>query len=106
MSLENAKKHLAKYDKADDIMEFDTSSATVELAAIAIGCEPVRIFKTPSFAVGDRVALIVCAGGARIANPNFKERFNTKAKISSKPLSQFSPMALSVTHSQSHHSNG
>ncbi len=50
-------------------MEFPTSSATVELAAQAVGCEPARIAKTLSFAVGDRVALVVCAGDARIANP-------------------------------------
>ena len=81
MSLEKAKQHLAKFGKADDVMEFDTSSATVELAAAAVGCEPARIAKTLSFAVGDRVALVVCAGDARIANPKFKERFNTKAKM-------------------------
>lgn len=81
MSLEKAKQHLAKFGRVDDVMEFDTSSATVELAAAAVGCEPARIAKTLSFAVGDRVALIVCAGDARIANPKFKERFNTKAKM-------------------------
>lgn len=81
MSLEKAKEHLAKFGKADDVMEFDTSSATVELAAQAVGCEPARIAKTLSFAVDDRVALIVCAGDARVANPKFKERFHTKPKM-------------------------
>lgn len=81
MSIDRAKDHLAKFGKTDDVMEFDTSSATVELAAAAVGCEPARIAKTLSFAIGDRVALIVCAGDARIANPRFKERFNTKAKM-------------------------
>ena len=81
MSLDKAKQHLARFGRADDVMEFDTSSATVDLAAAAVGCEPARIAKTLSFAVGDRVALIVCAGDARIANPKFKERFNTKAKM-------------------------
>ena len=58
-----------------------TSSATVELAAQAIGCESERIAKTLSFSVDDRVALIVCAGDARIANPKFKARFNTKPRM-------------------------
>lgn len=81
MSLERAKEHLAQFDKADDVMEFKTSSATVELAAQAVGCEPARIAKTLSFAVDDRVALIVCAGDARVANPKFKEVFHTKPKM-------------------------
>ncbi|WP_251178617.1 YbaK/EbsC family protein [Adlercreutzia agrestimuris] len=81
MSLERAKEHLAKFNKADDIMEFSESSATVELAAHAIGCEPARIAKTLSFAVNDRVALIVCAGDTRIANPKFKAEFHTKPQM-------------------------
>lgn len=81
MSLERAKGHLAKFGRADNIMEFDTSSATVELAAQAVGCEPARIAKTLSFAVDDRVALVVCAGDARVANPKFKEQFHTKPKM-------------------------
>lgn len=81
MSLERANEHLAQFGRADDIMEFDTSSATVELAAQAVGCEPARIAKTLSFAVGDHVALVVCAGDARVANPKFKEQFHTKPKM-------------------------
>lgn len=81
MSIEKAKEHLAKFGRADDVMEFDVSSATVELAAQAIGCEPERIAKTLSFEDGDRVALIVCAGDARIANPKFKARFHAKPKM-------------------------
>lgn len=81
MSLEKAKAHLAKFGRADGVMEFDASSATVELAAKAIGCEPERIAKTLSFTVDDRVALIVCAGDARIANPKFKAGFDTKPKM-------------------------
>lgn len=81
MSIEKAKDHLAKYGRADDVMEFEVSSATVELAARAIGCEPERIAKTLSFEDDDRVALIVCAGDARIANPKFKARFHTKPKM-------------------------
>ena len=81
MSLERAKKHLAEYGRDEDVLEFETSSATVELAAQAVGCEPERIAKTLSFAVGDRVALVVCAGDMRIANPKFKMRFGCKAKM-------------------------
>ncbi len=81
MSIERAKAHLAAYGRADDVMEFEVSSATVELAAEAVGCEPARIAKTLSFDLGDRVALIVCAGDARIANPKFKEQFGRKAKM-------------------------
>lgn len=81
VSLERAKKHLAEYGRDGDVLEFETSSATVELAAQAVGCEPERIAKTLSFAVGDRVALVVCAGDARIANPKFKARFGCKAKM-------------------------
>lgn len=81
MSIERAKEHLAKFGKADKIMEFNTSSATVDLAAQAVGCEPARIAKTLSFMVDDRVALIVCAGDVRIANPKFKKHFHMKAKM-------------------------
>lgn len=81
MSIDRAKAHLAKFERADDVMEFDASSATVELAAKAIGCEPERIAKTLSFSVGDRVALIACAGDARIANPKFKAMFSSKPKM-------------------------
>ena len=81
MSLERAKAYLAEYGRDGDILEFDVSSATVEFAAAAVGCAPERIAKTLSFSVGDRVALVVCAGDARIANPKFKERFGCKAKM-------------------------
>ena len=81
MSLERAKRYLAGYGRDGDVLEFETSSATVELAAQAVGCEPERIAKTLSFAVGDRVALVVCAGDARIANPKFKAQFGTKPRM-------------------------
>ena len=74
MSLERAKAYLAEYGRDGDVLEFDVSSATAELAAAAVGCAPERIAKTLSFTVGDRVALVVCAGDAHIANPKFKER--------------------------------
>lgn len=63
MSLTRAKTHLAAYGREGDVMEFAQSSATVELAAQAVGCEPARIAKTLSFEAGERVALVVCVGG-------------------------------------------
>ena len=81
MSLPKAKAYLAKFGKADEVLEFDVSSATVDLAAQAVGCEPARIAKTLSFAVGDRTVLVVCAGDARIANPKFKAVFAAKPKM-------------------------
>lgn len=81
MSIERAREYLARYGLEDDVMEFAESSATVELAAKAVGCEPARIAKTLSYAVGERVALVVCAGDARVANPKFKAAFHTKAKM-------------------------
>lgn len=81
MSIERARAYLAERGMEDRIMEFDQSSATVELAARAVGCEPERIAKTLSFRVGERVALILFAGDARIANPKFKAQFHTKPKM-------------------------
>lgn len=81
MTIERAKEHLSKFGRDSDVLEFDVSSATVELAAKAVGCEPERIAKTLSFMVDDGVALVVCAGDARIANPKFKETFHCKAKM-------------------------
>lgn len=81
MSIERACKHLSQYGLEDRIMEFEQSSATVELAAQAVGCDPARIAKTLSFHVGDRVALILFAGDARVSNPKFKAQFHTKAKM-------------------------
>ena len=81
MAIEKARAHLARFGMQDRIMEFEQSSATVELAAQAVGCEPARIAKTLSFAVGDRVALGLFAGDARINNQKFKAQFHTKAKM-------------------------
>ncbi len=65
----------------DRIKEFEVSSATVELAAIALGCEPARIAKSLSFKVNDDAVLIIAAGDARVDNKKFKEFFQTKAKM-------------------------
>lgn len=81
MSIEKVRAFLAQRGREKDILEFPVSSATVELAAIAVGCEPARIAKTLSFAVEDGCVLVVCAGDAKIDNPKFKAQFHTKAKM-------------------------
>lgn len=81
MSITRARAHLAGVGLEDRIMEFEQSSATVELAAQAVGCEPARIAKTLSFSVGGRVALILFAGDARINNQKFKARFHAKPRM-------------------------
>ena len=81
MSMERARAHLAKYNLDSRILEFDVSSATVELAAVAVGCEPGRIAKTLSFDVRGTAVLIVCAGNARIDNAKYKAQFSAKAKM-------------------------
>lgn len=81
MSFEIAKTHLEKFGLGDRIQEFEVSSATVELAAQAVGCEPARIAKTLSFKVEDRAVLIVAAGDAKVDNGRYKNEFHTKAKM-------------------------
>ena len=81
MSIEKAKNHLSRFGAAQRVLEFDTSSATVELAAQAVGCEPARIAKTLSFLVQDHPVLIVAAGDGRIDNQKYKAQFGTKAKM-------------------------
>ena len=81
MSIETVRNYLRKRGLADRIIEFSQSSATVELAAAANHCEPARIAKTLSFAVGDECILIVAAGDAKIDNAKYKARFGTKAKM-------------------------
>lgn len=63
------------------MLEFPVSSATVELAAQALGCEPGRIAKTLSFLVGARAVLIVAAGDAKVDNHKYKAQFGVKAKM-------------------------
>lgn len=81
MSIENARTHLSKFNMADRIIEFDVSSATVELAAAALGCEPGRIAKTMSFLIDEAPILIVTAGDAKIDNQKYKAVFHKKAKM-------------------------
>lgn len=81
MSIEKVREFLGQRGFAHKIQEFDVSSATVELAAVALGCEGCRIAKTLSFELGERTILIVAAGDARIDNPKYKAYFGGKAKM-------------------------
>ena len=81
MSIEKVRNYFKEKGIEDRIREFDVSSATVALAAQALGCEECRIAKTLSFHVGDEVVLIVAAGDVKIDNPKYKAMFNTKAKM-------------------------
>jgi len=81
MTIEQIKAYLDGCGLGDRVYEFDVSSATVELAAQALGCEPCLIAKTMSFLVDGHVALVVLAGDARIDNAKFKACFHQKAKM-------------------------
>lgn len=81
MSIERVKTYFQKYGIQEKIQEFDVSSATVELAAAALGCEPQRIAKSLSFMANGHALLVVAAGDARIDNRKYKEQFHTKAKM-------------------------
>ena len=81
MSIEKVKAYFKNLGMEDRVMEFPVSSATVELAAVAVGCEPARIAKTLSFSVGGDPILIVAAGDAKIDNSKYKAHFHTKAKM-------------------------
>lgn len=82
MSIERAREALARFGAAERIREFEVSSATVALAAEAIGCEPARIAKTLSYKLADdRVILIVTAGDTRVDNKLYRARFGCKAKM-------------------------
>lgn len=81
MAIEKVREYFKKFGIEDKIMEFDVSSATVELAAKALNTLPERIAKTLSFKVDEECVLIVVAGDAKVDNKKFKEEFKTKAKM-------------------------
>ncbi len=81
MSIEKVKAYFSQYGITDRVREFEVSSATVELAAQALNCEPCRIAKTLSFMVDGHAVLIVAAGDTKIDNPKYKAQFGTKAKM-------------------------
>ena len=81
MAIEKVREYFKTKGMEDRIREFEVSSATVALAAEALGCDENRIAKTLSFHVQERVVLVVAAGDARIDNPKYKAFFGTKAKM-------------------------
>ena len=81
MSVELVKKYFENTELEGKVLEFPTSSATVELAADAVGTEPDRIAKTMAFLLGDEAIVIVVSGLSRIDNKKFKAQFHTKAKM-------------------------
>ena len=81
MSIEKVKAYFDTLGMLDRVMEFPVSSATVELAAQALGVDSCRIAKTLSFSVNDQPVLVVAAGDARIDNAKYKAFFHAKAKM-------------------------
>ena len=81
MSIERVRAFFKARGMEDRVLEFPVSSATVELAARALGCEPCRIAKTLSFLVEGRAVLIVAAGDAKVDNHKYKAQFDTKARM-------------------------
>ena len=84
MSIERVRAYFGEFGMEGRILEFPVSSATVELAAQALNCEPARIAKSLSFSVGGAPILVVTAGDARVDNAKFKARFGVKAKMLSR----------------------
>lgn len=81
MAIEKVREYFRQYGMEDRVQEFDVSSATVDLAAQALNCEPCRIAKTLSFMVNEQPILIVAAGDTKIDNPKYKAQFAAKAKM-------------------------
>ena len=81
MSIEKVKEYFSQFGIENKIIELSQSSATVELAAIALGCEGQRIAKTLSFLVEENPILVVAAGDAKIDNKKYRTFFNAKAKM-------------------------
>lgn len=81
MALNKVKAFFKQYNMESRVLEFPESSATVELAAHAVGCEPAKIAKTLSFWVGEQPILIITAGDAKIDNKKYRAQFVKKAKM-------------------------
>ena len=81
MSIQKVRAYMEPLGIADRIREFDVSSATVELAAVAVGVEGARIAKSRSFKVNEEPIIIVAAGDAKVDNAKYKAQFHTKAKM-------------------------
>lgn len=81
MGIVQVKEFFREYGLEERILEFEESSATVELAAQAVGCIPARIAKSLSFKVDDEPVIVVAAGDAKVDNTKYKAFFHTKAKM-------------------------
>ena len=81
MSIDRVREYLKRFDMDGRILEFETSSATVELAAQAAGVIPARIAKSLGFMLPDGPILVIAAGDAKVDNPRFKARFHAKARM-------------------------
>lgn len=81
MAFEKAEKYLSDRGFGDRIQTFPVSSATVELAARALGTEPARIAKSLTFAGGEGAIMVVCAGDMKVNSGKFKQTFGVKAKM-------------------------
>ena len=81
MSIEKVRAYFKRFGIEDRIREFEVSSATVELAAAAVGVEGARIAKSLSFKIEDKPVIIVAAGDAKVDNGKYKAQFHTKAKM-------------------------
>lgn len=81
MAIEKVREYFRQFGMEDRIREFDVSSATVDLAAQALGVEGARIAKSMSFKVGDGAILIIAAGDVKIDNRKYKDEFHVKAKM-------------------------
>ena len=81
MAIEQVIDYLKTFGAGDKIRRFHVSSATVALAAQALGCEEARIAKTMSFLLDDHAVLIVTAGDTKVSSAKFKAKFGVKAKM-------------------------
>lgn len=81
MSIEQAREYLGRFGYENKIIEFDVSSATVLLAAKALGCEPCMICKSLTFNVNNGAVMILAAGDAKVDNGKYKSFFGVKAKM-------------------------
>jgi prolyl-tRNA editing enzyme YbaK/EbsC (Cys-tRNA(Pro) deacylase) len=95
VAIEAARKHLSRWGREKDILEFQVSTATVELAAAAAGVEPARIAKTLTYRIGEGAVMVVAAGDARTDNGKFKSTFGTKSRmLSAEEALQFTGHAV------------
>lgn len=81
MSIQKVREYFRGFGMEERVREFPVSSATVELAARAVGVEPGRIAKSMSFRMGEEAIVIVMAGDARVDNPRYKAQFHAKARM-------------------------